>query len=203
MKLSKLKEKLPNLSHYMQYNPSQFLREQPVDEGELKAVLEEANTYLRQVLQEPKVDPQVLIYLYSYLGNGYRVLYQTTKAVQYLEKALDLTKQEEDLQGELRALIRLGEAFKYDERHEAALACFEQALAISSYKDLENYRDFALQHMGKCLLELGEFENAILRFEEALELRKKKNNPSLVLATETAIVLAHIIKEDEGSTPSL
>jgi tetratricopeptide (TPR) repeat protein len=203
VKLSKLKEKLPNLAHYMQYNPTHFLREQPVDEEELKAVLEEANTYLRQVLQEPKLDPQVLIYLYSYLGNGYRVLYQTSKAVQYLEKALELTKKEEDLKGELRALIRLGEAFKYDERHEAALACFGQALAISSYKDLEHYRDYALQHMGKCLLELGEYENALLRFDEALELRKKKGNQSLVLATETAIVLTHIMKQDEENTPSL
>jgi tetratricopeptide (TPR) repeat protein len=196
MKLSKLKEKLPNLAQFMQFNPAYFMREQPIDEAELQSVLAEANTYLRQVLQEPKVNNYVLIFLYSYLGNGYRVLYQTVRAVQYLEKALDLARQEEDLQEELRALIRLGEALKYDDRHEAALACFEQALAISSYKDLEHYRDYALQHMGKCLLELGEYEHALLRFEEALELRRKKNDPSLILATETAIVLTQITREN-------
>lgn len=88
----------------------------------------------------------------------------------------------------------MGEAYKYYGQHEPALECFEKALTMSHTKELHMYKDFALQHMGKCLLELGEYENAMDRFEEALELRQKKGNEDLILATETAIVMTHILK---------
>jgi tetratricopeptide (TPR) repeat protein len=197
MKLEEIKERLPNLAQMTQYDPVHYLREQPIDPEEFQAAVEEAKIYLRQVMQEPKLDPEVLVFLYSYIGNGYRVLNQAQKAIVYLKKALDLTRQEGDQRGEVRTLIRLGEAYRYNQQHEKALECFEQSLTLSRSAELSQYKDFALQHMGKCLLELGEFDHALVRFEEALDLRKKKGDQELILSTETAIVLTHILRQQK------
>jgi tetratricopeptide (TPR) repeat protein len=197
MRLEEIKDRLPSLAQMTQYDPVHYLRERPIDPEKFQDAVEEAKMYLRQVMQEPKIDPEVLIFLYSYIGNGYRVLNQAQKAIVYLKKALDLTRQEGDRRGEVRALIRLGEAYKYNLQHEKALECFAQSLTMSRTAELSQYKDFALQHMGKCLLELGEFDHALMRFEEALDLRRKKGDQELILATETAIVLTHILKQQK------
>lgn len=197
MKLKEVKEGLPDLHSLVQYKPNLFLREEPIDVDDFNKAIEEASTYLRQVLQEPQMDADVLVFLYSYLGNAFRISGRTQKGIQYLERALELARYDEDEQAEIRTMIRLGEAYKYAGEHEAALECFEQALTMSRSPQLFEYKDFALQHMGKCLMELGEYEQALAKLEEALDLRKQKGNKELILSTETAIVMIHILKQQE------
>lgn len=198
MKLREIKEGLPQLRMLVQYKPDLFLHEEPIDREEFKRVIEEANMYLRQVLQEPDFDPEVLIFLYTYLGNAHRIYGQTQKSIRYLQKALEVSRYNEDEHAEIQSLIRLGESYKYAGQYESALECFEQALVMSRSHQLLEYKDFALQYMGKCLMELGEYEQALEKLESALELRKKKGNSELVLATEMAIVMLHILRQQSS-----
>lgn len=195
MKLKDVKEGLPDLRTLVQYKPDLFLREEPIDREEFEQVIEKASTFLRQILQEPKMDAEVFIFLYSYLGNAYRISGRAAKGVQYLERALEMARYDEDEQAELRTMIRLGEAYKYAGDHEAALECFEQALTMSRSQQLLEFKDYALQHMGKCLMELGEYEEALAKLEEALQIRKEKEIEELILSTETAIVMVHILRQ--------
>lgn len=193
LKLSEVKSALPDLTPHITFDTAQYLRERPRDPEGFEQIIDLGTMYLRQALQERNVGKEVFIYLYSYLGNAYRVTNRTRKAIQYLNKAYQLARESFDEREEVRTLIRLGEAYKYDAQSEQALDCFERALLLTQTKELSHYKDFALQHMGKCFMELGEFDNALLRLEEALDLRKKKKDANLILSTEMAIVMVHVL----------
>lgn len=193
LKLSEVKSALLDLGPHVTFDTEHYLRERPRDVEEFEKLIDHANMYLRQAFQEKNVSKDVFIYLYSYLGNAYRISYQSRKAIQYLSKAYQFAKELPNEREETRALIRLGEAYKYDDQHEQALDCFERALLLTQTSALSSYRDFALQHMGKCFMELGEYDNALLRLEEAFTLRKKKKDPHLILSTEMAIVMVHVL----------
>src|SRR5690625_6751464 len=69
----------------------------------------------------------------------------------------------------------LGEALKYDHNHNDALELFNEALIKCSEHGMDLYEDFALQHKGKCLLELNRIEEAFVCFERALEIREMRS----------------------------
>lgn len=83
--------------------------------------------------------------------------------------------------------IRRATVMQYLGEHEAALMAFEQALTLIRERRILKYRDFALQHMGKCLAELGDIERAQVCFQQALRLRRRRTDPDLVESTERAI----------------
>lgn len=98
---------------------------------------------------------------------------------------------------EVVSLIRLGEAYKYNDGHEKALLCFQQALEICDLQQVIDYVDFALQHKGKCLMELGRLTEAENCFLQALSIRETKGDQSLIESTEQALSHVKTLRQKE------
>lgn len=84
-------------------------------------------------------------------------------------------------------LIRLGEAIKYNGNPMKALGIFNEVLDKCKANNNLLYLDFAIQHKGKCLLELGEIAEAEKCFKEALRLRELKEDILLIESTQQAL----------------
>ncbi|QOV12378.1 tetratricopeptide repeat protein [Viridibacillus arvi] len=93
-------------------------------------------------------------------------------------------------------MIRLGEAFKYAGQYEEALKLFDLAIQTLIPTDDCDLLDFALQHKGKCLMELEESDLALSYFQEALCIRNRKEDPSLIHSTQLAI---QFVKENRNN----
>ncbi len=81
--------------------------------------------------------------------------------------------------------IRHATALQYSEEHLAAKSRFISIVHECRARD--EYLDFALQHLGKCLAEMEHFNKARTCFEEALELRLLRGDPKLISSTQFAL----------------
>lgn len=120
---------------------------------------------------------------------------QPKKAIMFLNFCINLVKEEGNIQREVVTLIRFGEALKYDNQQITALRTFEKALDLCIENNLINYEDFALQHKGKYMIELGLLEDAEKCLLRALYLRKLKNDNALIESTQKAIELIEQLKK--------
>lgn len=181
---------LPDLTELTYFDPDQYLREKPKDRILLQQAIARAETFLQEIkATHEEVDPVYLLYLYGYLGNGYRVLDQAETAIRFLDEALQLVRLIGDVGAEVRTLIRLGEAYKYHHQHEQALQLFSSVQTLCQRPELNQYLDFVYQHQGKCLMEMKRYDESFTLFEKALAIRQKKGVHSLIQSTEKAIRL--------------
>ena len=119
--------------------------------------------------------------LHTYAGQAARLLGRNESAISHLSRALDLEPSPQ-------ARIRLGEAYRCADRYDEAFA--ELATALSEARDTP-HEDFALQHLGKALLDSGRAREAVEALAAALELRRAKGDPDLIESTERALARAH------------
>lgn len=84
-------------------------------------------------------------------------------------------------------LMRLATIHQYSGRHRQAIRCFDRALAFIDAHRIRRYKDFALQHKGKCLAELEEYEAARECFRGAMRMRRRRGDTALIRSTEEAI----------------
>lgn len=178
--MDKLRSELEAVSQTNYYDIQDNFREKTKDP-------ETVLNLLKQV-EELSVNKRGNSYqLYGIMGNLYRILGQPTRAIGYLECAHRIANEEHDNMKIAVTLIRLGEALKYNEKHQQAMECFDQAIALIHKNKLENYLDFALQHKGKCLLELKRYEEAEQCLRKALKLRKQKKDAMLIESTDQVL----------------
>lgn len=104
-----------------------------------------------------------------------------------LKRSFTLAEESNQKKSKFANLIRLGEAFKYAGQYEVALKSFDTTIRALTPIDDCDLLDFALQHKGKCLMELGKWELALSHFLQALFIRKSKGEPSLIYSTELSI----------------
>ena len=165
------------------------LREAPVDADVLARAVEKASVLLAEACLQGEDATRVR--LLGYLGNACRVLGRHDEAVAALAKAVTLARGGGDDRASLVNRLRLGEARKYRGDVTEAEAIFRQALRDAQQNDnLTDYRDFALQHLGKRRLEKGDAVEATLLLEQALELRRRRGDPRLIASTELALARA-------------
>ena len=146
----------------------------------------------RKHLQQSRDDgneTQVLRTL-GYLTDACRVVGELHAAVSYGQEAVERSRAASNQNAEVANLIRLGESHKYREEHTIAESLFREALALSTDGDARVLHDFALQHLGKCLMELGRYDEAVTYLEQALEIRRTKSSQPLIESTEQALALA-------------
>jgi len=105
----------------------------------------------------------------------------------FLTEAVTLARTLGDRRREAANLIRLATARQYGGQHAEAEAIFREALALTETGDAADYEDFALQHLGKCLVETGRVAEAMLCFDRALVLRWMKADAELIASTEQAL----------------
>lgn len=128
--------------------------------------------------------------LLGYMGNAERMLGHTGPAIAYFRSALDLMRASGDVRGEAVALIRLGEAYRCADEPGQAEALLREALEATENGEAAGLRDFALQHLGKCLVELGRRDEAVAALDEALLVRRTKGDAALVESTQQALAWA-------------
>ncbi|HEY1368385.1 MAG TPA: tetratricopeptide repeat protein [Gaiellaceae bacterium] len=126
--------------------------------------------------------------LLAYAGAAYRMLGRGDDAVRCLRGALELAGGDPDARAEVVALIRLGEAERCRDRFTEAEALLRAALDRA--RRVGSHEDFALQHLGKCLVDAGEADEAVPVLERALALRLERGDAALVDSTRRALALA-------------
>jgi tetratricopeptide (TPR) repeat protein len=129
--------------------------------------------------------------LLGYLGNACRLLGQADEAIALLTDGLKLALSTDDARRSVVATIRLGEAYRCRGEYSTAETLFREALArTQTAPEFAWLEDFALQHLGKCLLDQADFVAAVQCLERALALRQAKADQQLVASTERALAKA-------------
>jgi len=129
------------------------------------------------------------------LGEHARILGELEASQHYLERALDLAREYQDSGRIVANLIRLGTTLQYLNQHTEAEALMREALTLTDQPATCHYHDFALQHLGKLLVETGAYKAARTQFEQALILRKQKGDPGLIASTEQALAALATLQE--------
>lgn len=168
---------LPDLARLVRFD--ERLREVPTDSVAVEAALGEATRAL-----DTAREPEDRLRLLTYAGKAARVLGRTDESIEYLQAAFDTA----DGERAVGAQIRLGEAYRCADRHDEAVRILEEALLAA--RGSGAYLDFALQHLGKALVDAGRPALAVAPLEEALELRRKGGDAELIESTERALARA-------------
>ena len=109
-----------------------------------------------------------------------------------------------DLLGDTRAAwlnqLRLAHVMQWQGRHDLATPFFERLVAQArAVGELSDLLDFALQHAGKDLFDQRYFAQAERCFREALEIRQRKGDASLIESSAFALQQAILAgREAEG-----
>lgn len=183
MNLEDYRESLVTINEIIYFDEKEYLREKTSNPLKLNEIIDAGESLLQYSNEDDSY------FLYGTIGNLYRINEQPEKAISFLSYCLRYAVREKNLTREIVALIRIGEAHKYDNNHTKALELFNKALDKCDANKIDEYLDFVMQHKGKCLMELGRLNEAEECFLKALKLRISKGNPSLIDSTEQALRL--------------
>lgn len=189
MSIANFKRSLFILNQIVYFDDNDFLREKSSNVLEMQKIIMKAEELLNQTKNEEE-----LYFIYGTLGNLYRIIGQPKKALVYLTFCLDFAQKKGNIRKEIVSLIRLGEAQKYDNQHLMALETINEALKKCIDHDETDYKDFILQHKGKCLMELGKLEEAEKCLLKSLNIRKMKNDNTLITSTQKALDFVYSMK---------
>lgn len=142
---------------------------------------------------EAEQDSQTVLKLTGQIGTAYRLVGNFRQATTYFEKTVSLAQQIKAETAEVANLIRLATMLQYQDRHAEALPLFYRALEKCQISKITQYEDFACQHLAKCLVELGQVEESITLFEQALRLREGKGEVELIASTRCALEAAKLL----------
>ncbi|MGE7922428.1 tetratricopeptide repeat protein [Viridibacillus arvi] len=184
MDISILKSSLVKLNDFIYFDGNQYLREKCSNYEVLNELSHQFEEAIKSIEQYSKMEK---IFLFGNLGNLYRIAGDNKQAIIILEKSFKLAEENGLKKLKIANLIRLGEAFKFAGQYKEALRLFDIAIQTLTPTDDFGLLDFALQHKGKCLMELDESEYALSHFQEALCIRKRKEDSSLIHSTQLAI----------------
>ena len=189
MRIADFKNSLSSVNEFIYFDSNDYLREKTSNPLGLKKLIADAEYLLKIGIGESDK-----YFLNGTVGNLYRICGEPQKALDYLNSCLCFALEEGDIKKETVTLIRLGEALKYDEKHDEALELFEEALKKCKDNKLDTYLDFALQHKGKCLMEMGRLDEAEISFIKAFKLREFKGDTTLIDSTKKALELVKGLK---------
>ena len=143
-----------------------FQRRAGVDLAALPGQLEQALEQLAQATASG--DQAARLSLAGRVGELYALLGDYQAAIPLLEEAVAGARQLGARRLEVIHWIRLATTYQYAGRHDEAEGLFRQAIVLARGADGADRLDFALQHFGKCLVEMGRLDEAVGCFEEAL-----------------------------------
>lgn len=188
MEIFEFQKNISVINEFIYFDENDYLREKTNNPIKLKQFIAEAK-YLLSENEEHKY------YLCGIIGNLYRICEEPQDALNYLYECLNISLEEGNIKKEIVSLIRLGEALKYANQQKEALELFNHALTKCDDNQVDTYLDFTLQHKGKCLMELGQLEEAENCFIKALKLRELKAEPALIESTKLALNLIGTLKK--------
>ncbi|MED3804259.1 hypothetical protein P4562_20265 [Lysinibacillus xylanilyticus] len=159
MNFPEFKDCLLTLSEIIYFDSNEYLREKTSNPFRMKEIIDIAENLLANITNEDEK-----YFLMGTLGNLYRIYGELQKAVK--TECVTIASNQNNSNREIVALIRLGEAIKYKGNPMKALEIFNEVLEKCKANNNLLYLDFAIQHKGKCLLELGGIVEAEKCFKE-------------------------------------
>jgi tetratricopeptide (TPR) repeat protein len=163
-----------------------FRRAVPPDRGAFLSYVETRRAALAQV--RANGDERALIDAAGELGSVLFMLEgREAESAALLEEALALSRKHGDRATEIDGLLGLATARQYLGEREAAMALFEDGLALVAQTGIAAQENFLLHHMGRCLVEMGRIDEARDAFEKALVLRLAIGNPRFIASTQGAL----------------
>lgn len=132
-------------------------------------------------------DERIELEILSRLGPRLTILGREHEAAPLLEQALVLARQLDDQRLEVSNLLNLATAQQYLGQRDLAQELFQEALdKARAYGQVQD-EDFILHHRGRCFVEQGKREEARTCFEQALTLRKSKDDQRGIASTQRAL----------------
>ena len=162
-----------------------FQRDEPQDVDEVRAQVERDAEALPSM--SAPIDAHRRVRLLGRVGAGLRLLGRFDESARSLGEAVELARHLGDTELEIANLIRLATSVQYAGRHDEARVMLDAVLRRCASGQAPGYEDFALQHLGKLLVEQGKVGEAIPLFERALTLRRRKGDGQLVASTARAL----------------
>jgi HTH-type transcriptional regulator, pleiotropic regulator of extracellular virulence genes len=177
------------LKQYLYIDTNDFLREKCANLELLDEVIRTGEKIFWQYNDEDRMK------ITGILGKLYRLKGDFQTALPYLELYKNYCFEFEDQKEATIALIRYAEGLKYAKEFQEAIASFEEALERCMIFQIKEHEDAAWQQLGKCYVEMGNLKIAEHCFLKALMLRKQKNDPKLLEASESVLKFMLNIKK--------
>ena len=118
-----------------------------------------------------------LILLYNNIGASYKLLSNREAALDFYYKALELTEQRNDKDGEYMTITNLGFFYSDTEEWDKVIFNFEKALEHYKKNSPDNkFIAFLYVNISKGYIETGSFTKALNHLTKGLELAKKINS---------------------------
>lgn len=172
-------------SSHGDYYFDENLRDIPTHPEHLKEYIEKLNLDIKS-----KDSPKDQVRIMGDIGVYLRQLMQLNEAEQVLSKALTLIETHSlGIKFEVQQKIRLAHVYQWQKRFAESSKLFSEVIQYCrNNTDLSGYLAFALQHAGKDLFDQGKLADALLYFEEALQIRVQNNVPKdQIESTELAV----------------
>ena len=124
-------------------------------------------------LEQSALESSLLITLYNNLGGAYAREYAYGEALVQYEKALLLAKAKNNLAGQARSLLNLGNSVWHSRRPAQAIEYYEQGLEI--YREIgdRNGEANSFRNLGNAYGSLGQYQRAIDFYQQALEIYRE------------------------------
>ena len=126
-----------------------------------------------QKLQGRLHDPQTDANSKYDLGSCYRALGEFTRAIDFFEQVLAITRKAGDRLNQAVSLGNLGHCYYELGQIRRAIDLYEQALAIASEMGHQSGKAVDLTSLGNCYADLGQIRRAIESYELALAINRE------------------------------
>ncbi|MEL7357226.1 MAG: tetratricopeptide repeat protein [Cyanobacteria bacterium J06560_6] len=124
-------------------------------------------------LEKTSSESALLMTLYNDLGEAHEERYAYSEALVWYEKALALAEKKESLEGQARALRKVGDILQFNGRSADAIQYYERGLEV--VRGIDDCRGEAafLGNLGNAYHFLNQYQQAINFYQQALEIAQK------------------------------
>jgi tetratricopeptide (TPR) repeat protein len=112
------------------------------------------------------------------LGTCLQGLGDNQAALEYLDRALTLSRQLGDRRGEMASLVEAGGAHLELQHYGQSKRCLQDALAIARELADKHSEEKALGNLALTLRATGRYDDAMRNFEAVREMARRRNDPS-------------------------
>lgn len=154
----------------------EFQRFTAPDAAALEAGIAEKQPQLTQALQAGQ-DELAIVDLTGDLAGLLTTARREAEALPLLQAQLERAEQFSHSEESGWFWNTYATALQYNDRRAEAEPVFAKALALSRAGGWLRLQSFVLQHWGRSLVEQGDLDQAQLKFEEALSIRRQLNDP--------------------------
>ena len=179
-----------NSSEPLAYYFDKNLRDIPLHPENLKTHIKDLKEQFKQ-----QNNPEDQVRILGEIGVYFRQLNELNKAEEVLSHTLQLILQHNlGLNLEIQQKIRVAHVYQWKKEFAKSTQLFSEVIkSCRVNSELHSYLAFALQHAGKNLFDQGDFQKALLHFEEALSIRVYKKAPEEQI--KSTILAINVTKE--------